>query len=70
VHSPVSTGLIKKILKDLFDGRRQLIVYHFMFDPAWDSGILIVPTVLVYERCWRQENVFVITCSPGLCAPT
>src|SRR5207237_10812182 len=22
----------------LFDGRRQLIVYHFMFDPAWDKG--------------------------------
>jgi predicted dithiol-disulfide oxidoreductase (DUF899 family) len=25
-------------LKDLFDDRRQLIVYHFMFDPAWDKG--------------------------------
>jgi predicted dithiol-disulfide oxidoreductase (DUF899 family) len=25
-------------LKDLFAGRRQLIVYHFMFDPAWDQG--------------------------------
>ena len=25
-------------LKDLFDGQRQLIVYHFMFDPAWDKG--------------------------------
>jgi predicted dithiol-disulfide oxidoreductase (DUF899 family) len=25
-------------LLDLFDGRRQLIVYHFMFDPAWDEG--------------------------------
>jgi predicted dithiol-disulfide oxidoreductase (DUF899 family) len=24
----------KQHLKDLFDGRRQLIVYHFMFDPA------------------------------------
>ena len=23
---------------DLFDGRRQLIVYHFMFDPAWEDG--------------------------------
>jgi predicted dithiol-disulfide oxidoreductase (DUF899 family) len=22
----------------LFDGRRQLIVYHFMFDPSWDNG--------------------------------
>jgi predicted dithiol-disulfide oxidoreductase (DUF899 family) len=28
----------KRSLKDLFDGRRQLIVYHFMFDPAWDTG--------------------------------
>lgn len=25
-------------LVDLFDGRRQLIVYHFMFDPSWDEG--------------------------------
>jgi predicted dithiol-disulfide oxidoreductase (DUF899 family) len=23
---------------DLFEGRRQLIVYHFMFDPDWDKG--------------------------------
>jgi len=25
-------------LVDLFWGRRQLLVYHFMFDPAWDEG--------------------------------
>jgi predicted dithiol-disulfide oxidoreductase (DUF899 family) len=25
-------------LADLFDGRRQLIVQHFMFDPDWDDG--------------------------------
>jgi len=25
-------------LVDLFEGRRQLIVYHFMFDPEWDEG--------------------------------
>jgi predicted dithiol-disulfide oxidoreductase (DUF899 family) len=25
-------------LADLFDGRRQLIVYHFMFDPEWEDG--------------------------------
>ena len=25
-------------LLDLFEGRRQLIVQHFMFDPAWDAG--------------------------------
>ena len=23
---------------DLFDGRRQLIVYHFMFGPGWEEG--------------------------------
>ncbi len=25
-------------LADLFDGRRQLVIQHFMFDPAWDAG--------------------------------
>jgi predicted dithiol-disulfide oxidoreductase (DUF899 family) len=25
-------------LLDLFDGRRQLIMQHFMFDPEWDDG--------------------------------
>lgn len=25
-------------LLDLFEGRRQLIIYHFMFDPEWDEG--------------------------------
>jgi predicted dithiol-disulfide oxidoreductase (DUF899 family) len=28
----------KASLLDLFEGRRQLIVQHFMFDPAWDAG--------------------------------
>ncbi len=28
----------KQSLLDLFDGRRQLIVYHFMFDPEWEDG--------------------------------
>ena len=25
-------------LIDMFDGRRQLIIYHFMFDPDWEDG--------------------------------
>ena len=25
-------------LLDLFEGRRQLITYHFIFDPSWDDG--------------------------------
>jgi predicted dithiol-disulfide oxidoreductase (DUF899 family) len=28
----------KETLSDLFDGRSQLIVYHFMYDPNWDVG--------------------------------
>jgi predicted dithiol-disulfide oxidoreductase (DUF899 family) len=28
----------KQGLASLFDGRLQLIVYHFMFDPKWDKG--------------------------------
>lgn len=28
----------KASLLDLFEGRRQLIIYHFMFDPDWDEG--------------------------------
>lgn len=28
----------KLSLLDLFAGRRQLIIYHFMFDPKWDAG--------------------------------
>ena len=28
----------KQTLAELFDGRSQLIVYHFMFDPSWDAG--------------------------------
>jgi predicted dithiol-disulfide oxidoreductase (DUF899 family) len=25
-------------LLEMFEGRRQLVVYHFMFDPEWDEG--------------------------------
>ena len=28
----------KATLADLFDGRSQLIVYHFMFGPGWEQG--------------------------------
>jgi len=28
----------KATLLDLFDGRRQLVVVHFMFDPSWEDG--------------------------------
>jgi predicted dithiol-disulfide oxidoreductase (DUF899 family) len=25
-------------LLDMFEGRKQLVIYHFMFDPEWDDG--------------------------------
>ena len=28
----------KQTLADLFDGRSQLLVYHFMFGPGWEQG--------------------------------
>jgi predicted dithiol-disulfide oxidoreductase (DUF899 family) len=28
----------KRTLAELFDGRSQLVVYHFMFGPDWDAG--------------------------------
>ncbi|HXV26104.1 MAG TPA: thioredoxin family protein [Alphaproteobacteria bacterium] len=28
----------RKTLADLFDGRSQLIIHHFMFGPDWDAG--------------------------------
>ena len=28
----------KATLRDLFDGRSQLVVFHFMFPPEWDEG--------------------------------
>jgi len=28
----------RRTLPELFEGRSQLVVYHFMFDPSWDAG--------------------------------
>ncbi|HEY6790403.1 MAG TPA: DUF899 family protein, partial [Trebonia sp.] len=28
----------KASLAGLFEGRRQLVIYHFMFGPDWDAG--------------------------------
>jgi predicted dithiol-disulfide oxidoreductase (DUF899 family) len=28
----------KRGLKDLFEDCRQLVIYHFMFDPSWENG--------------------------------
>jgi predicted dithiol-disulfide oxidoreductase (DUF899 family) len=32
------TGEGEKTLRELFDGRSQLLVYHFMFGPDWNEG--------------------------------
>jgi predicted dithiol-disulfide oxidoreductase (DUF899 family) len=30
----------KQTLSEFFDGKSQLIVYHFMFDPSWEATCL------------------------------
>lgn len=32
------TGDGRKTLSDLFEGRSQLVIYHFMFGPDWEQG--------------------------------
>ncbi len=32
------TGEGRKMLSELFEGRRQLVIYHFMFGPDWEQG--------------------------------
>jgi predicted dithiol-disulfide oxidoreductase (DUF899 family) len=34
-----------KTLADLFDGRSQLLIYHFMFGPAYEAGCPVCSTV-------------------------
>lgn len=47
----------KQTLADLFDGRSQLIIYHFMFGPGWEEGC---PSCsYLAESFWRQPD------SPG-----
>src|SRR5918911_5045494 len=35
----------KKTLADLFDGRSQLLVYHFMFGPSWTAGCPVCSSI-------------------------
>ena len=44
----------KQSLKALFDGRRQLIVYHFMFDPAWAKGC---PACTIYVNALGDLSI-------------
>jgi predicted dithiol-disulfide oxidoreductase (DUF899 family) len=35
----------EKSLADLFDGRSQLLVYHFMFGPEWEAGCPVCSSI-------------------------
>ena len=35
----------EKTLADLFDGRSQLLVYHFMFGPSWTAGCPVCSSI-------------------------
>jgi len=43
----------KQTLPELFYGRSQLIVYHFMFDPAWDAGL---PALLLLGGQFQSDR--------------
>jgi predicted dithiol-disulfide oxidoreductase (DUF899 family) len=34
-----------KSLRDLFDGRSQLLIYHFMFGPTWSAGCPVCSSI-------------------------
>ena len=48
----------------LFDGRRQLIVYHFMFDPTWDAGCTgcsyLVDNIGDLRHLYARNTTFVL----------
>ncbi len=54
----------KVSLLDLFAGRRQLIVYHFMFDPAWDKGCSgctgLVDSLGSLEMLEKRDTTYVL----------
>jgi len=54
----------KAHLGDLFEGRRQLLVYHFMFDPSWDEGCpscsFAIDNVGRLEHLHASDTTFVL----------
>ena len=42
---PFQTKEGTKTLADLFDGRSQLLVYHFMFGPLWEAGCPVCSSI-------------------------
>lgn len=35
----------RKTLAELFDGRSQLVIYHFMFGPDWEAGCPVCTSI-------------------------
>src|SRR5262245_12290175 len=35
----------RRSLEDLFDGRSQLLIYHFMFGPAYEAGCPVCSSI-------------------------
>jgi predicted dithiol-disulfide oxidoreductase (DUF899 family) len=54
----------KLTLIDLFEGRRQLIVYHFMFAPDWEKGCAgctgFVDDLPVLEELHKRDTSFAV----------
>lgn len=54
----------RRSLADLFAGRRQLIVYHFMFDPAWDKGCMgctgLVDAIGDLSMLYKRDTTFTL----------
>lgn len=46
----------KATLQELFDGRLQLILYHFMFGPAWVEGC--VGCSMLVDGIGRPEHLY------------
>jgi len=59
----------KVTLADLFEGKRQLVVYHFMYAPGWDEGCVgcshLADQVDGSRRHFEQVDVSFVAISRG-----
>lgn len=57
-------------LLDLFEDRGQLLIYHFMFDPAWDEGCrscsLLVDSIGHLAHLHARDTSLVVVCRAPL----
>jgi predicted dithiol-disulfide oxidoreductase (DUF899 family) len=53
-------------LADLFEGRRQLVMQHFMFDPSWDDGCPSCTAGVdeiadgMLEHLWARDTTYAV----------